>query len=277
MALAEVVTIGKNCLAGYVLLLACAALTACDTTTPEEHFASARNYYAAGEIRTAVIELKNALQKAPDLAEARYLLGESHARLGDYPSALKEFERALDLGLADEALRVGLLNSKNRLGRYQVGIGQCQSKRRSQGSGLFQLANDLLIAAETVLAVDQPQPKCLIGKAEVERAFEFFEGAGIIAETCMGLAEKAPGFCQIGRLLQGIFQLNDGRTNLAGGVVVAGAVEVLIRRRRVTGRKSCAGQKQQAPRPAAFAFYYQICHCVRHCQSSVLRCISTEF
>ena len=42
LALAEVVTIGKNCLAGSVLLLACAALTACDTTTPEEHFASAR-------------------------------------------------------------------------------------------------------------------------------------------------------------------------------------------------------------------------------------------
>ena len=126
MTLAEVLTIIKNCLAGSVLLLACAALAACDTTTPEEHFASARNYYAAGEIRTAVIELKNALQKAPDLAEARRLLGESHARLGDYPSALKEFERALDLGLADEALRVGLLNSKNRLGRYQEVIGELE-------------------------------------------------------------------------------------------------------------------------------------------------------
>ena len=36
----------------------------------------------------------------------------------------------------------------------QVGIGQCQRERRREGSGLFQLANDLLITAKTVLAVE---------------------------------------------------------------------------------------------------------------------------
>ena len=130
LTLTEVVTIGKNCLAGSVLLLACAALIACDTTTPEEHFASARNYYAAGEVRTAVIELKNALQKAPDLAEARRLLGESHARLGDYPSALKEFERALDLGLA-----VNLVGEKDllRMGDHRTPTRFAVDEERRQG------------------------------------------------------------------------------------------------------------------------------------------------
>ena len=142
----------KNCLAGAVLLLACTALAACDTTTPEEHFASARNYYAAGEIRTAVIELKNALQKAPDLAEARRLLGESHARLGDYPSALKEFERALDLGLDDAALRLGLLHSKNRLGRYQEVIGELEQAGALTPEFAVELADAYLSARDLAKA-----------------------------------------------------------------------------------------------------------------------------
>ena len=107
----------------YLLLSVSLFSGACDSTTPEEHLESAQAYYASGEIRTAVIELKNALQKAPDHAEGRRLLGESYAQLGDYPSSLKEFERALNLGLDDESLQHGLLTSKIRLGRYQEVIG----------------------------------------------------------------------------------------------------------------------------------------------------------
>ncbi len=115
----------KICCCGLVLgsvLL----LTSCDRTTPEEHYENARGYFAAKQIRTAVIELKNALQKAPDFADARFLLGESHAKLGDFPSALKEYERSLDLGQDTEEVKVGLLKAKVRLGRHQEVIGELE-------------------------------------------------------------------------------------------------------------------------------------------------------
>jgi putative PEP-CTERM system TPR-repeat lipoprotein len=55
-----------------------------------------------GEVRTAVLELKNLLQKSPDNAEARLLLGETYIRQGDGASAAKELEKARDLKLPKE-------------------------------------------------------------------------------------------------------------------------------------------------------------------------------
>jgi putative PEP-CTERM system TPR-repeat lipoprotein len=109
-----------------VLLL---ALTACDNTTPEEHLAEAQRYFGEANYRTAVIELKNALQKNPELAAARLLLGRADVALGDYPNALREFERAMDLGLTGDELTVGLLDSKNHLGRQQEVIGELAGDR----------------------------------------------------------------------------------------------------------------------------------------------------
>ena len=56
----------------------------------------------------------------------------------------------------------------------------------------------------------------------------------------MGFTEKAPGFGQVGCLLQRIFQLDDGCANLTGGVVIARAGEMLFRRRRVASCECCA-------------------------------------
>ncbi|MEQ8859923.1 MAG: PEP-CTERM system TPR-repeat protein PrsT [Pseudomonadales bacterium] len=113
---------------GFLWLLALLLAAGCGSTSAEQHLENARARMAEGEVRTAVIELKNALQKSPDLADARLLLGEAHDRLGDYPSALKEFERALDLGLDNERVRAGLLRSKVRLGRFNEVIGELEGR-----------------------------------------------------------------------------------------------------------------------------------------------------
>ncbi len=79
----------------------------------------ARDELAQGDLGTAVIELKNALQKDPDHAEAHALLGQADARLGDYAASAREFQRALKLGLDDDEVRLGLLRNKVRLGQPQ--------------------------------------------------------------------------------------------------------------------------------------------------------------
>ncbi|MDX1654678.1 MAG: tetratricopeptide repeat protein [Candidatus Competibacteraceae bacterium] len=52
-----------------------------------------------GDLRTGVIELKNALQQNPDNAQARLLLGKTYLQLGDPVAAEKELRRARDLAV----------------------------------------------------------------------------------------------------------------------------------------------------------------------------------
>ncbi|MEM1434609.1 MAG: XrtA/PEP-CTERM system TPR-repeat protein PrsT [Pseudomonadota bacterium] len=116
-----------NLKACYRAVAVCAVLllaSGCDSTTPEQHLASAEERYVAGEYRSAVIELKNALQKDANLVAARALLGQTYLRQGDFPSALKELERALDLGDTSTSVRVGVQRARLGLGRHAEIIGE---------------------------------------------------------------------------------------------------------------------------------------------------------
>ncbi len=77
------------------------AVSACGRS-PEELFeraqASAKNKDAAA----AVLDLKNALEDRPDYGPARRLLGQQYLELGDTASAVKELERALNLGESEK-------------------------------------------------------------------------------------------------------------------------------------------------------------------------------
>ena len=57
----------------------------------------AQSFYDKGDYRSAVIQLKNALQNSPDDAEIRYRLGVAYNRTGDGVSAEKELKKALEL------------------------------------------------------------------------------------------------------------------------------------------------------------------------------------
>jgi len=67
---------------------------------PEALLASAKAYLAKQDTKAATIQLKNALQKEPNLAEARFLLGKTELEGGEVLSAEKELRRAVELGYA---------------------------------------------------------------------------------------------------------------------------------------------------------------------------------
>jgi putative PEP-CTERM system TPR-repeat lipoprotein len=85
-----------------LLFLLLAAARGAGVGAADDPLLAPRQALDKGEVRSAVLELKSLLQKSPDNAEARLLLGETYIRQGDGPSAVKELEKARDLKLAKE-------------------------------------------------------------------------------------------------------------------------------------------------------------------------------
>ena len=92
-------------LRSLALGLVFASLLGCGNETPEKLLASAKDYLAKNEPKTAVIQLKTALQRNPKLPEARFLLGKALLASDDAVAATVELTKARDLKYpADEVV-----------------------------------------------------------------------------------------------------------------------------------------------------------------------------
>ncbi len=90
---------GNSWAKGWTAVALCAMLlAACGRDSSDDLVKSAREYLAKGDSNSAVIQLRNALQKAPENAEARYLLGKTLVERRDFAGAVKELRKALELG-----------------------------------------------------------------------------------------------------------------------------------------------------------------------------------
>lgn len=104
--------------ASFALALAAALMASSALVTPAAVAATgeseasarfmndAREQIKKGDLNAAVIQLKNAIQRQPDNAEARKLLGEIYLRLGQGPAAEKELRAAIATGTPDRSLPV---------------------------------------------------------------------------------------------------------------------------------------------------------------------------
>jgi putative PEP-CTERM system TPR-repeat lipoprotein len=78
----------------YVALIL-SVLISCSKQSANDYVDSAKQYMAQNKDKAATIELKNALQQSPKLAEARFLLGKLYLKSKQYQGAEKELNRAL--------------------------------------------------------------------------------------------------------------------------------------------------------------------------------------
>ena len=172
-------------------LFACLGLltgvAACDGGSPEEKVAdlleSAGEARDGGDLDTAAIKLKNALQVQPENAEARQRLGAVQLRRGDLESAVKEFRRAIEYG-ADGA------GVKANLARALLASGQTE-----QVVELTDGAGDA--------ALSDPAARALYGlRAEALAATGRLDAAEQLAERVVAAGETRAARLALARVAQ---------------------------------------------------------------------------
>jgi Flp pilus assembly protein TadD len=92
-------------------------LQACNRDTPDKFIAAGSAYLAKRDFSAAAIQFKNAVQKAPNHAQARYLLGITLEQLDELGSAEIELRKAVSAGYAPK-----LLNKAHTLAPDPAGI-----------------------------------------------------------------------------------------------------------------------------------------------------------
>ena len=88
----------------WAAIVSTALLAGCFGSTAQEDVAVARTAIEKGDRSAAIIQLKNALQKNPDMADARYLLARMLYETGNAQSSWIELEKAAKLGFSETSL-----------------------------------------------------------------------------------------------------------------------------------------------------------------------------
>jgi putative PEP-CTERM system TPR-repeat lipoprotein len=108
-------TLSALALASLVLLTACGG-----SASEKDLLASATTYLSKNDPKSAVIELKNALQINPESPQARYLLGKALLASGDALGAEVELRRARQLKHPDALVLPELARAQLALGQFKV-------------------------------------------------------------------------------------------------------------------------------------------------------------
>ena len=101
-------------------------------TDTGNYYEDGQNRFDSGDIRGAVIQLKNALRQNPSNLPARILIGQAYLKLGDVYSAEKELRRARIEGADEELLIVPLASAMHLLGQCHEVLDEIGTEGRSK-------------------------------------------------------------------------------------------------------------------------------------------------
>lgn len=192
-----------------------AALAGCTPEKPEALLASARSYLEANDANAAVIQLKNALQQSPDLAEARFLLGRTLLETGDLPAAEKELRKAADLGYPPDQVAPLLARALSLQGEFRKVTEEFSDTALSSPQGTAMLKTTL---GQAQLALGKPEPArdafaaaleaeprhlpALLGQAQLKAQDGDLPGALAMVESALdGDPRQADGWLLKGDIL----------------------------------------------------------------------------
>lgn len=191
---------------GLLLTIGLAACT--KNEDPAALIAQAKQYQQKGDSKAAVIQLRNALQKTPDDAEARFLLGSIYSTTGEPLSAEKEFRKAASLGIKRDKVAPLLGQTLLDLGQFQkvldettpgpdlVDTPDLQALRGNAyvGLGKPEQAKEVF---QVALAARPDDPRALVGMARNAANAKDFAGAARFLDQAVA---KNPSYVDAWRL-----------------------------------------------------------------------------
>jgi putative PEP-CTERM system TPR-repeat lipoprotein len=130
-----------------------AAIAGCGGQKPEALLASAKEYLAKNDNNGAVIQLRNALQKDPDLAEARFLLGKTLLASGDPAGAEKELREAAAQQYPEEQVAPPWARALVLVGQYRKVVDELAKMQVSNARGKAEL---MTAVGESHIALRNP-------------------------------------------------------------------------------------------------------------------------
>lgn len=136
-------------------LLLALMLGACGGESTESLIASSKEYLAKKDTKAAVIQLKNALQKNPKLAEARFLLGTALYENGDLTGAELELRKALELKHPLDAVAPVLARTMLGLGQTKKMVDEFGNVTLPSGESQAALKTSLSAAYAGLGKVDE--------------------------------------------------------------------------------------------------------------------------
>lgn len=133
----------KSSFSVSAVALAAALLLAACGDSPESLMSSAKEYMAKNDHKAATIQIKNVLQKQPDSAEARYLLGVALLNTGDPAGAEIELRKAQELKYDEAQVAPTLAQALMRQGKAKQVVEMFGSAQLSSPAAVAQLQTAL--------------------------------------------------------------------------------------------------------------------------------------
>lgn len=200
----------------FITLAIALFVTACSDENPESLIKSAKEYIQNKDIKSATIQLKNALQKKPDLGEARYLLGKILLENGDPTGAEVEFRKALDakypeLVVFPDMARAMLLTNQakklvSELGSVRLNQPAADANLQTTLASAFSALGKPEEAAQSLAAALEASPDygpALLFTSRQKAAAKDFDGALLVVDRAIS---KDPENADAWKLKGDIFQ-----------------------------------------------------------------------
>ncbi len=172
---------------------------------PEALLASAKSYLEKNDKKAAIIQIKNALQADPNLAEARYLLGVALLESGDAIGAEAELRKAIELNYPRDTALPQLAKTLLAQGQAKKVIEQFTNvhleQPAAQASLQFTLAGAYAAQGQVErsdeslnasLQADAAFPPALLERARHMAGERNFEGAQALVAEVLAKTPKSP-------------------------------------------------------------------------------------
>jgi putative PEP-CTERM system TPR-repeat lipoprotein len=154
--------IGKLALAIAIAFASASSLSGCDQSSrlsADEHIERAKDFQSKGNTPSSILELKNAVQKDPNNAQARWLLGTIYLDMRLGSEAEFQLNKAVELGISPSNVRIPLARAQLYQGNFQKILDTLAAAESEEPRVLAQILD---LRGSALLGLDKYNDGCTL-------------------------------------------------------------------------------------------------------------------